>query len=48
MVRNLFYWEDDAMTRQEALSVLMLSPIYFMLSLSARKLLLDEFVKNYG
>lgn len=36
------------MTRKEALSVLMLSPMYFRLSLSARKALLNEFYDRYG
>ena len=34
------------MTKQEALKILMLSPIYFRLSLAARKSLLDEFCRN--
>lgn len=36
------------MTREEALNLLMLSPIYFRLSVPARKKLLEEFCRNYG
>lgn len=36
------------MSRQEALQVLMLSPIYFRLPVAARKLLLEEFCRKYG
>ena len=36
------------MTRQEALGILLLSPIYFRLPLAARKRLLDQFCLNYG
>jgi len=36
------------MTRQETLKLLMLSPIYFRLSVADRKKLVEEFSKNYG
>jgi len=36
------------MTKKEALRILMMSPIYFRLSLQARKTLLDEFCRAYA
>ena len=36
------------MTKKEALQILMMSPIYFRLSLPARKTLLKEFCSNYA
>ncbi|MEW6220367.1 MAG: hypothetical protein AB1634_12650 [Thermodesulfobacteriota bacterium] len=36
------------MTRQDVLSVLMLSPIYFRLTLPDRKVLLEEVCTLYG
>lgn len=36
------------MTRQEILKLLMLSPIYFRLSVPERKMLIEEFCRNYG
>ena len=36
------------MTKKEALRILMMSPLYFRLSLPARKILLNEFCRNYS
>ena len=36
------------MNKRNALSILMLSPFYFKMSVAQRKALLDEFCKNYG
>lgn len=36
------------MTARKAIRILMLSPLYFRLSLAERKLLLDEFIALHG
>jgi len=34
------------MTRQQAVRILMMSPLYFRLALTERKILLNEFIKD--